>query len=255
DVSLMINEKKSMLQSLKALNYNDSAIGTAILECLAKSNVEISDYELNFKSISKVVTDYYDEKIKKIDGRINALPTDKDIKDMREEEIKNYKHAFKRDFNCIKIDHNEETFGKESTINFMMLNYDIQYRKACLNVVLLEEILDKKKTEEAFVENEYVANKISELNNERQEFSNASSTHYVGRATKFKEQIKGLFNENFHLTLLALPIIGVLIVTIIPLAFSIVVAFTVKVIFLQHNYLHGWDLRILEVYFSQQLLI
>ncbi|MEG1739305.1 MAG: sugar ABC transporter permease [Bacilli bacterium] len=225
-LSLTMTAKKTMLQALKMVNYDETNAAASVSQVLATSEVEISGYELNFKSISKMVITSFDERIKKIDGRINALPTDKDIKDMREEEIKNYKHAFKRDFNCIKIDHNGETFGKESTINFMMLNYDIQYKKACLNVVLLEEILDKKNTEESFVESEYVANKINELNSEKEEFSKSSSTHYVGRSTKFKEQIKGLFNENFHLTLLALPIIGVLIVTIIPLAFSIVVAFT-----------------------------
>lgn len=42
----------------------------------------------------------------------------------------------------------------------------------------------------------------------------------------FKDDIKGLFNQNLHKTLLALPVTGVLVFTILPLIFMISMAFT-----------------------------
>lgn len=42
----------------------------------------------------------------------------------------------------------------------------------------------------------------------------------------FVEDVKSLFNGNFHITLLTLPAIGVLVFTIVPLIFMICVAFT-----------------------------
>lgn len=42
----------------------------------------------------------------------------------------------------------------------------------------------------------------------------------------FVEDVKSLFNEKFHITLLALPSLGVIVFTIVPLVFMICVAFT-----------------------------
>lgn len=42
----------------------------------------------------------------------------------------------------------------------------------------------------------------------------------------FKEDVKALFNNKFHITLLSLPVLGVVIFTIIPLLLMILIAFT-----------------------------
>lgn len=42
----------------------------------------------------------------------------------------------------------------------------------------------------------------------------------------FKEELKSLLNERFHITLLTLPSIGVLVFTVVPLIFMIFIAFT-----------------------------
>ncbi len=47
-----------------------------------------------------------------------------------------------------------------------------------------------------------------------------------------KQQINHALNDNFHITVLALPIIGILIITVLPLICNILIAFT------NYNYLH-----------------
>lgn len=46
------------------------------------------------------------------------------------------------------------------------------------------------------------------------------------RIPSFKEELQELFNGNLHLTLLSLPVLGVLVFTILPLVFMISMAFT-----------------------------
>lgn len=46
------------------------------------------------------------------------------------------------------------------------------------------------------------------------------------KPSTFKEDIKSLFNENFHKTLLTLPAIGIMVTVILPLIFMILIAFT-----------------------------
>ena len=42
----------------------------------------------------------------------------------------------------------------------------------------------------------------------------------------FREDVRELFNGRFHLTLLSLPTLGIIVFTVIPLIFMILVAFT-----------------------------
>lgn len=46
------------------------------------------------------------------------------------------------------------------------------------------------------------------------------------RLPKFREDVKALLNEKFHITLLAVPVVMVLVFTILPLIFMILIAFT-----------------------------
>ena len=62
----------------------------------------------------------------------------------------------------------------------------------------------------------------------------------------FKEDMKSLFNEKFHITLLTLPTIGVVIMNILPILILIAVAFTnydQQQTFHQTHCLHGWASR------------
>ena len=47
-----------------------------------------------------------------------------------------------------------------------------------------------------------------------------------GKAPTFREDLKSLINNRFHITLLTLPAIGVLLVNILPILFMICIAFT-----------------------------
>ncbi len=47
-----------------------------------------------------------------------------------------------------------------------------------------------------------------------------------GHVNTFVEDIRALFNERFHLTLLTLPTLGIIVFTVVPLLFMILVAFT-----------------------------
>ncbi len=46
------------------------------------------------------------------------------------------------------------------------------------------------------------------------------------RLTTFKEDMKGLFNEKFYIPLLLLPFLGLLVFTVMPLIFMVLIAFT-----------------------------
>lgn len=158
---------------------------------------------------------------------LNDLPSDKNIKGMRKEEIQEAKHSLKRDRKYLKTNFTSETYAYEAVVNSMMLQYKIEYKDA----VYFTNILTDKKT--GFLSKEQVDAKIQELEGLRQKYVDEHEDKYVGTPKTFKEQIGGLFNENFHVTLLTLPVLGIFLMSILPLIFSILVAFT--------NYSKGYE--------------
>ena len=69
-------------------------------------------------------------------------------------------------------------------------------------------------------------NKVAEIEQAKADYEAAHPDKYEGRPKSFRETIGALVNENFHVTILFFPILGIVMLTIVPLIFSIVVAFT-----------------------------
>ena len=150
---------------------------------------------------------------------LNDLPTDKMVKALYKEEIKESKSAYKRDRKYLKTNFTDVTYAKGQVLDSMLVEYKIEYKDA----VYFTEILLRK---EGFMSDEEVKAKVADLEKEVSDYKEAHENHYVGKSKSFKEQITGLFNDNFHITILLLPILGIVLMTILPLIFSILIAFT-----------------------------
>lgn len=150
----------------------------------------------------------------------NDLPSDKNIKALRKEEINESKNSYVRDKKYLKTNLTGETFGREQVINTMLLEYNIDYVNANRFVGIL---LDKKL---GFKSESEVNEIIASIKEQNASYQANHEDKYVGKPKTFKEQVKSLFNENFHISLLLFPILGILLVSIVPLFFSILIAFT-----------------------------
>ena len=170
------------------------------------------------------------EETTRLSNAARDLPSDKSIKGMYKEEIKETKVAFKRDYKYIKTDYTPETYAKERVIDSMLIDYKIAYGDAVKFAGYLfkeqtkEEKQQKKPLE--FYTPEEVKNKVAEIEQAKADYEAAHPDKYEGRPKSFRETIGALVNENFHVTILFFPILGIVMLTIVPLIFSIVVAFT-----------------------------
>lgn len=170
------------------------------------------------------------EETTRLSNAARDLPSDKAIKGLYKEEIKETKVAFKRDFKYIKTNYTPETYAKERVVDSMLIDYKIEYGNAVKYADLLfkeqsKEEIKAKKPKEFYTEEE-VQNKVKELQSEKAAYEEAHPDKYEGKPKTFRETIAGLLNENFHVTILFFPILGIVMLTIVPLIFSIVVAFT-----------------------------
>lgn len=160
-------------------------------------------------------------KLARLDGRFNALPTDKLLKSMHKEELREAKHTFKRDMSFLSTKLTPEQVAKKSCIDFMLINYDFEYRYA----QKCEKEIEKLISEQVDIA-EYSKEGTELLDQKSNSFVSNFKSKFYGKNKSFKEQFKSLFNENFHITMLIIPIIGILFITIMPLFLSIFVAFT-----------------------------
>lgn len=171
------------------------------------------EYKINKDTLINEFT----TRINKLDGQYNSFPSDKLLNTLKKEELKLVSKRNKDDIKYIKTNYTSDTYAKEETINYMMLTYDFDYNyaKKHFNEITLD------------LNSEFIDEKIRSLSSDEATYEEINgSTKFVGKSKSFKEQIKSLFNEKFHITILALPIIGATIVCIIPLLFSILIAFT-----------------------------
>ena len=123
----------------------------------------------------------------------------------------------KDDVKYLKTNFTDESYASEETINKMLVEYDFDYAYARKHIELIK--LDYT--------DEFVNEQISSIETAREKYINQySSTKFVGKSKTFIQQIKSLFNDKFHVTILTLPILGAVIFCIIPLVFSILIAFT-----------------------------
>ena len=168
------------------------------------------------------------EETTRLSNAARDLPSDKSIKGMYKEEIKETKVAFKRDYKCIKTNYTPETYAMERVIDTMLIDYKIPYEKATVYGQLLfkEQTKEDKGKPKEFLNETELKEKVQSLQTRRDEYVASHPDQYEGRAKSFKESLHGLLNENFHVTILLLPIAGIVMLSIIPLIFSIIVAFT-----------------------------
>ena len=87
-------------------------------------------------------------------------------------------------------------------------------------------VVEKETKQRRLLTNNEVEEKVKELKEDKANYMSAHPMKYAPKAQTFVETVKGLFNENFHITILALPIFGIVFISIVPLLFSVLVAFT-----------------------------
>ncbi len=175
---------------------------------------EIEDFDVNYIHENTV-----------LNNSLNELPSAKNSSAMRKEEIKEVTHAAKRDIKYLKTNFKEAEYCLQNLKDYMMINYKFTYKQVnqYSNYMGLslsnDEVVSKRSIDDANL-------RLEKLISERDEYIAAHTENYEGKSKTFVEQIKSLFNEKFHITILALPITGIALFTIVPLIFSILVAFT-----------------------------
>lgn len=184
---------------------------TTVCEVVQK---EVDIAGLTCTEIAKVL---YQERINKLDGQYNSFANDKLLKNLQKEEIKLSTKRAKDDIKYLKTNFDEATYAAEQTVNHMLVDYDFDYKYAKDAIAIIAKDLSE----------EEVSMIISDLETNKATYEEThKDTKFVGRSKSFVEQIRSLFNDKFHVTILALPVLGCVIFCIIPLVFSILIAFT-----------------------------
>lgn len=156
--------------------------------------------------------------LKTVKGKVLALPTAKEVKASRKEEIKNAVNAYKRDKRGLKVDYTPEEYALYCASNTMIVKYGLEYKFAYEKA---KKLIAHNRLDEAAVNA-----KVGELEEKKAAYIENNPTKFDGHPKTVVEQVRSMLDENFHITLLALPILGVLFFTIMPLVLSILVAFT-----------------------------
>lgn len=159
----------------------------------------------------------------KLMAQYKDFPSDKSIKALEKEEIKESKDAFKRDKKYLRTNFTAEQYALEEVVNSMLVEYKIEYTSAKEFSKLLKV---KNGNGTRFLTTEEVSNKLHELEESKNQYIGSHPDKYEGKPDSFKDNVKDLFNEKFHITILTLPVLGILLMTILPLLFSITIAFT-----------------------------
>ncbi len=168
-------------------------------------------------------------KAKLVDGTtaimrsLNDLPSDKNIKLLEKEEIKESKNAYNRDKKYLKTNYTSEEFAMQEVIDMMIVEYKLNYKDA---QAFAKKLLITENKAQRFMTSEEVEKELNTLDKEKEQYVKDHPDKYNGRPVSFKETVKSLFNDKFHITILSLPVIGILFMSIMPLLFSILVAFT-----------------------------
>ena len=232
------DEAVRLYEEMNSKISNTKSKFNAIREKRAAILLEIEnikkEYEEEVKSIKATSASNQDEllleaKSKLIDAttitmrRLNDLPSEKNVNALEKEEIRESKASYNRDKKYLKTNYTSEEYALEEVINAMVVEYKLDYKAA---VAFAKSMFVKENKEERFMTSDEVARKISTLNVARNEYTEAFSNKYEGKSQSFKETVRSLFDENFHITILAIPVLGILLFTIVPLIFSILVAFT-----------------------------
>ena len=155
--------------------------------------------------------------------KLNDLPTEKMVDALEKEEIRESKDSYARDKKYLKTNYTSEEYAFEAMVNVMLVNYKLDYHAA---INLAKSLFVTKNKETKFISDEELNKRIAELSEYKENYVLKHPDKYAGKPKSFKDTIKSLFDENFHITILSLPVIGIVLFTIVPLLFSILVAFT-----------------------------
>lgn len=155
--------------------------------------------------------------------KLNDLPSEKNVDALEKEEIRESKDSYSRDKKYLKTNYTAEEFALEEAINVMLVEYKLDYKVA---VTLAKNMFVTEGKEKRFLTQEEVAEHVYNLMNAKEEYMEMYPNKYAGKAKSFKETVRSLFDENFHITILSLPVLGIVLFTIVPLLFSILIAFT-----------------------------
>jgi arabinogalactan oligomer/maltooligosaccharide transport system permease protein len=158
----------------------------------------------------------HENKLKSIKGALLALPSLKDIKNSKKEDILNINHAFKRDEKALKTNYTKEEHASYAAVNFMLLAYKFDYDFANRSI---KEVAKHLSPQDA-------AQHLDSATKNEADYLARCPKKFDGQPKGFKRQMGSLTDDNFHLSLLTLPLIGVAIFVIMPLFLSILVAFT-----------------------------
>ena len=162
--------------------------------------------------------------------KVNDLPTDKNINALEKEEIQESKRAYQRDKKYLKTNYTAGELAFEEVVNEMVVEHKIDYRLA-VSFAKSMFVTENKATRMLSVEEAKAI--LSEKQESRDEYISSNPDKYVVKFETFKEAFASLFNNKFHITILLLPILGIVLFSIIPLIFSIFIAFT--------NYSKGYE--------------
>ena len=159
------------------------------------------------------------EETTRINRILNDLPNSKNVSLMKKEEIKEVRHAYNRDRRYLKTNFTPQAYAKQCVIDNMLLEYKIEYALARKFAEIIHNNISKS------IEVNSNAN-VEALKEKKDSYIKANPSKYVGKPLTFIEQLKGLLNQNFHITILLLPLLGIGLFTIVPLIFSVLIAFT-----------------------------
>lgn len=155
----------------------------------------------------------------RLNRSLNELPLPRAIKEMRKEEIKETRHAYNRDRRHLRTNFTPDAYARQCVIDYMLVELKFEYKVA----IGFSKIVQRNILDGASVDHEA---KIAEIEAIKAQYIADHEDKFVGRPTTFVEQLKGLLNQNFHITILTLPLLGIGLFTIVPLIFSILIAFT-----------------------------
>lgn len=189
----------------------------AIIELRNKENEEFKSKIASCSKEEKAdLLFQHNDMLKTLKGKILSLPTVKEIKVGKKEDVKNATKAYNRDYKGYVVDYSPKAYARAIATDELVVKYGLEYALASKYVRVIEKSLS----------NEEVAKRIEEQKANLEQYVNDNPNAYDGKPLTLKQQVSSLLNENFHTALLALPILGVLLFTLMPLILSILVAFT-----------------------------
>ncbi len=180
-------------------------------EVLSRFNAEKAAYKEG-----KITKEEYVDHCKTIKGVLLSLPTVKEVNASHKEDINNADHAYKRDYKALKTNYTAIEYARFSAENYMLINFKFTYN-------LAQELI---KEVEAHMDASTIDAKKAEVVKASSEYASSHPERFEGRPSGFKKTGKSLLDENFHVTLLALPVLGVVVFVLMPLLLSILVGFT-----------------------------